>query len=156
MPNLAPPPLQTPLIQSPTDGLITKAWGAYFRSIADRAQTTAASVFAQTFAALTDAQPLTTLVPIAAGRYRVSYELRVTTPAGVSSSVQAVVTTVEGGVTCTQNGPALTANATNQPLSGAAIVNCDPSTPLQASTVYSANPANGMAYSITWLVEFLG
>lgn len=49
---------------------------------------------------------------IDAGTYRISYYMRVTTPGSVSSSLQFIADWVDGGVTVTFTGTAITGNTT--------------------------------------------
>jgi hypothetical protein len=106
-------------------------------------------------AAQAAAIPTTDLIPLASGLYRVSYRFRVSTAAGVSSSLQLTVTTTEGGIPCTQSSPAYTGNATNAPQSGAFIVKADPSSPLAYSFSYASNPGSAMVFEADVRVESL-
>lgn len=154
--KIAPPPLQTELVESSRDLHITKVWGTWLRSLVDRAQVAAVSIVSIGLANHSASVSLATLIPLASGRYRVSYRFRVTTPAGVSSSLQVSVTTTEGGISCTQTGPAFTGNVTNQPQSGSVLVNADPSTPISYSIAYASNPGAALVFEADVVVEQLG
>jgi hypothetical protein len=153
--TLAAPPLQTPLVENPRDGLISKVWGTWLRSLIDRAQVAAFAIVRQTFASQSASLPLQSLVPLASGLYRVSYRFRLTTAGGVSSSFQVLFTTTEGGVLCTVGDAAYTGNVTNIPQSGSFIVSVDPSTPLQVFTIYASTGAPAMVCDLIVLVEQL-
>lgn len=154
--TLPAPPLQTPLIDSPKTGLITRVWGQWLLlSLVGRIQAAAAAIVAIALTGLTASIGTTAIVPVAnAGLYRVNYRFRVTTPASVSSSLQFTVTTTDGGITCNQSSAAYTGNATNAPQSDAVIVRCDASTPLSYSTTY-ASVGTAMVYRLDVTVEAL-
>ena len=87
------------------------------------------------------------------GRYRVTVYLRITTPAGVSSSVTPFVNFTDDGVACTMTGAALTANAANQPLSHVFQMDVQAPGPIQVGTTYVSNPAGAAIYKITATAE---
>jgi hypothetical protein len=153
--SLASPPLQTELIESARNPLITKVWAAWLRSLVDRAQVAAFSIITVSLTLQGASIGLTSLVPLASGLYRVSYRFRITTAAGVSSSLQFAVSTTDGAVVCTQSSAAYTGNVTNAPQAGVFIVRADPATPLQYQTTYASNAAGVMKYSLDVTVEQL-
>jgi hypothetical protein len=152
---LPPPPLQDAVIESARNPVLTKVWAVFFRGLSSRSEGAAVAVKAIAVAAQAAAIPTTDLIPLASGLYRVSYRFRVSTAAGVSSSLQLTVTTTEGGIPCTQSSAAYTGNATNAPQSGAFIVKADPSSPLAYSVAYASNPASAMQYELDIRVESL-
>lgn len=100
----------------------------------------------------------TTIIPtgaLPAGYYRVSTFLRVTTPAATSSSVQVSVSYLSGGVSCSEAGTAVTANATNAPQSDVFVIKIDNGSPVTFSTAYASVPAAAMAYELTVILERL-
>lgn len=153
--NLAPPPLQTALIESPRTGTITREWWHWFKGITDRVQTAAYAVLTKSLTGQTASIALTALVPQAAGLYRVSYWFRVTTAAGVASSLIVTIHSTEGTVACTQASAAYAGNAVNAPQAGSVLVKCDAGTPLSYSTTYVSNPAAAMTYDLELLAESL-
>jgi hypothetical protein len=153
--NLSAPPLQTQLIESVRDLTITKVWASWLRSLVDRAQVAAYAIASVALTAQVASIGLTSLVPVASGRYRVSYRFRVSTAAGTSSSVQFSVSTTEGGVVCTQSSAAYTGNLTSAPQSGSFVVHADPSTPLQYATTYASVGVPAAAYDLDVTVEAL-
>ena len=87
------------------------------------------------------------------GLYRVSIYARVTTAAGVSSSLAPFVTYVENGIVKTQTGAALTANSTAVPGSWPFLVNIDPATVIKYGFTYASNAAGAMVYGSSIAVE---
>lgn len=154
--ELSAPPMQTPLSEAINrDQMITKVWANWLRALVNRAQVAAYAVITVALTGQSASIGLTSLVPSASGLYRVSYRFRVTTAAGVTSSLQVSVATTEGGVTCTQSSAAYTGNATGAPQSGSFIVRADAATPLQYSSTYASNPVAAMIYALDWFVESL-
>jgi hypothetical protein len=154
--NLSAPPIQTPVLESPKTLLITKVWENWFRAMANRIQSSAfLAITTISLTARTASIGLTSLIPSASGLYRVSYRMRVTTAAGVSSSIQLTITTTDGGVTCTNSSTAYTGNVTNAPQTGSFVVRCDSASPLSYSTTYASNPATVMQHSLDLMVEQL-
>lgn len=152
---LSAPPLQTALIESAQTGLITRVWHAWFRSLVDRAQVAAYAVTSVNLTGQSASIGATSLIPLASGLYRVSYRFRVTTAAGVSSSLQVTFTTTDGAVTVNYQNAAYTGNAVNAPQSGTFIIRTDPSTPLTYSVTYASNAAGAMIYALDITVEQL-
>ncbi len=161
--NLAPPPLQTPLVEPPLPGRfptwqITRVWHKWFQSVTDRVETSAYAV-ASALVALqnqTASIGLTSLVPLASsGLYRVSWRFRVATAGGVSSSLQLSIVTTDRTVTVTQSTAAYTGNSTAAPQSGSFLVRCDASVPLQYTTTYASAGVPAMAYDLDISCELL-
>jgi hypothetical protein len=90
---------------------------------------------------------------VSTGMYRVTTYLRVTTPAGVSSSVTPVIGFTDQGVACTMTGTALTANAINLPLSQTFLVAVDGPGPITYAMTYASNPAAAMVYRLVITCE---
>ena len=90
---------------------------------------------------------------VTTGLYRVTTYLRITTVAGVTSSVQPVIGFVDDGVTCTMTGTALTANVTNVPLSQSFLVSVDAPGPITYTVNYASNPAGVAVFKLTITVE---
>lgn len=153
--DLAPPPLTTDLIVSPKELTITKPWEEYLRARDLRIQATASTIVERSLTGQNASIGLTSLIPSASGVYRVSYRFRITTPAGVASSLQVSVATIEGGVNCTQSSAAYAGNVNNAPQSGTFLVKCDPATPLQFFTTYVSNPAAAAIYDLELRAEAL-
>lgn len=150
---LAPIPLGTPITDR--DGTITPFFRLRMEAISagwtDTPTQQRVSFGAQT-AALTTTRVLTTTV---AGLYRVSWYLRVTQPAGSSSSAAVTLGFVDvDGVALTITGGALTGN-TLQAWQGVTFpIRCGAPTDVTAAVAYASTPA-GMRYDLEIAVEFL-
>ena len=154
--NQAPPPLQDPLIEGPQSPFITKIWARYLQASADRGQATAKKVRQLSFADQSAAIGLTTLVPVPnAGRYRVSWYLRVKVAAGTSSSAQLSVTGTDGAGAVTQQGPACTGNTATTAQSGSLIVRTDAAAPITFSLAYGSVGAPAMKFDLDLVAEEL-
>lgn len=155
--NLAAPPLQTPIIESAREPLITKVWAQWLRSLSSRAEQAAYAITSAAVALTGQSASIgvTSLIPLASGLYRVNWAFRVTTIAGVASSLQLSITHTDDGVVCVQNTSTYAGNLTTQPQSGSFVVKCDASSPLSYSTTYASNPAAAMLYKLDIKVEQL-
>lgn len=154
MANLAPPPKE--FVDEHRE--LTKVSNAWLLTLTTQVSSSAAGMVG-TATSLTNigaSVALTPLLPTAPqGTFRVSVYARVTTVAGVSSSIIPTITTTDGTIITTQSGAALTGNVTNAPASWVFIVACDASTPLSYSTTYASNPAGAMKHSLRFFVEQL-
>lgn len=98
----------------------------------------------------------TTSIPtgaLGAGLYRVSWYVRITRAATVSSSLTVSLGWTEGTVPLTLNGAALTGNTTGTVQSGSALLRIDSSTPITYSTAYASSGATAMEYRIDVVLE---
>ena len=110
------------------------------------------SLTAQTAAIAATTIPILT---VTAGLYRVSYTLRVTTAAGVTSSVQLTIGWTAGTVAQTEVGANVNGNTTASHDEGCFLLRADNATTLTYSTAYASNAANAMNYSLDIRVEQL-
>ncbi len=151
---LAAPPLQTPLIDDPKLGYITKVWNTYLLALATRIQTSAPLLKALSLTGQTAAIGVTGFGTgtIAAGIYRVSWHARITTVGSISSSVTVTISYTTGGVACTQSGAAITGNLTTTVQSAVILIKADQGTAVSYSTAYASNAA-GMAYALDLALE---
>ncbi len=88
------------------------------------------------------------LTSITAGLYRVAWTARVTTPAGINSSLSVSVNYTRLGTGCTQTSTSLTSNATNLPGSGSFLVHNDGGSPISYFTTYASAGVPAMIYEI--------
>ena len=88
------------------------------------------------------------------GLYRVSYRMRVTTPASVSSSLTMTVGWREGAVTQSQAAAAVTGNTTTTQQNGTLFVRADSGTVITASVAY-ASVGTAMIYATDVIVELV-
>jgi len=95
------------------------------------------------------------LASVTAGRYRIAFYTRVTTPDGVSSSLTITLGWTDGGIACTQSGAAMTGNAVTTTQSGSIMIQSDANAPITYSVAYASNTPNQMAYRLSVVVEAL-
>lgn len=150
--QFAPPPLE--LIER-KDGRLSRVGQQWFLSLTQalqQATTTLKSVSltAQSASLTTTTVPLGTF---AAGLYRVTYYARVTTAAGVASSLDVTVGWTDGAVPCSVTSAAMTGNTTSTVQSGSVLVHVDANGPITYATTYASNPASAMVYRLDLAVE---
>lgn len=100
----------------------------------------------------------TTAIPMAsvsAGLYRLSYFARITTAAGVSSSVTVSFAWTTSGVAQSSSGAALNGNTTASHQFGTLVIRVDANSAISYSTVYASNPAGVMRHSLDLVLEEL-
>jgi hypothetical protein len=98
------------------------------------------------------ALPIGTVVQ---GIWRISVTVRVTTAAGVASTIQGHLHWSEGGVTQQDNTTNLAGNLTTTREGKVFIIRTDDAQPISYSTTYTSNPANAMRYSLDIVAELL-
>ena len=158
--NLSAPP-RGPVVElgqayGVVPGEMTLTFQKWLRSVVDRVQVAPSAAVTVALTGQNASIGLSTLVPVAAaGLYRVTFRVRITTVGSVSSSIQVTVTTTEGGLTCTQSSVAYTGNLATAPQSASFLVRPDGSSPLQYSTTYASNGAGEMVYDLDVHVEQL-
>lgn len=98
----------------------------------------------------------TTLVVAQAGIYRVSWVLRITQPASVSSSVTVSVGYTDEAALCSQSDPlgGVTGNTVTTVRSGSVVVKSD-NGPITFSTAYASVGATPMKYKLDLITEWL-
>ena len=87
------------------------------------------------------------------GLYRASYYARITTAAGVSSSLTVALAWTDGGVAMSLTGAAITGNTTGTYQSGSTILHADENTDINYSTTYASNAAGVMQYRLDLSLE---
>ncbi|MEK9723024.1 MAG: hypothetical protein VW405_06005 [Rhodospirillaceae bacterium] len=88
-----------------------------------------------------------------AGVYRLSYYARITTAAGVSSSLTVTFAWTDGGVAQTYSGAAINGNTTTSYQSGSIIIRTDAGEDVTYATTYASNAAGAMKYSLDVFIE---
>ncbi len=88
-------------------------------------------------------------------RYRISYAVRVTTAAGVTSSIQVAIGWTDGAIAQTYTGSALAGNTTATQESAVIIAHCDSASAITYATTYASNAAATMVYQLDIIVEQL-
>lgn len=143
----------------PDEGSVTDTWSHYFTALSQSVSQGAAQVTSpiqQTEIAAT--VPTTSIAPgqTAAGLYRITYYMRCTVPAGVSSSLQVTFNWTDHGQAVSVSGVAMTGNTVTTFQSGTLLVYNDASIPLTYSLAYASNPAGVAEFSFYLIVESLG
>ena len=116
------------------------------------ARRTTVNLSGQSASIATTALPILTVSP---GIWRISYAVRVTTVAGVSSSIQVTLTWTEGTVVQTESGAALAGNLTTTREGATRIIRSDSASPISYSTTYASDAATAMRYSLDIVAEEL-
>jgi len=90
---------------------------------------------------------------VTAGRYRVSYYARVTSPDGVASSLTVTIRWTEGAVSLSLSGAAMTGDTTTTVQSGMMLLQVDANVSIEYATTYASNTPGLMKYRLTVQVE---
>lgn len=136
-------------------GIISQFWFLWLYELWTRVKA-AAQIVSTIAQANQSAAILTTaaLTVVQNGVYRVSYALRVTTPADVSSSLTVTLTWRTGGVTFTKVGAALTGNLTTSEQHDTVLVRADSGTTITYAVAYTSSTTQ-VAYAIDVIVELV-
>jgi hypothetical protein len=138
--------------------LITRVWSNFIQQqIVNRL--TAAPQIVQTVetSGLNDnvAPTVINVGTVTAGLYRLSYYLRITTPAGVANSVTVNFIFQDDAVTCTMSGIAVTGLTPASVGTGTFLIRSDQAAPISYSVTYASNPANACVYKLDVLAELV-
>ncbi len=87
------------------------------------------------------------------GVYRISYYARITTAAGVSSSLTVEFDWPDGGVSVTHTGAAITGNTVTTFQDDVITMDVDSSGPIRYNTTYASDAAGAMAYKLVITCE---
>lgn len=87
------------------------------------------------------------------GVYRISYHARITTAAGVSSSLTVAFIWTHGAVVQTYTGTSITGNTVTTYQSGTFLIHCDADSDLTYEAAYASNAAGVMKYSLDVMLE---
>lgn len=90
---------------------------------------------------------------LTAGRYRVSWYARVTTPDPVSSSLTVTIGWTESALPLQISGAALTGNLTTSVQSGSVLVEADGASAITYATTYVSNTPGTMQYRLSVVAE---
>jgi hypothetical protein len=153
--QLAPPPLRSQLVDKA--GLMTREFNTWLRGLTSALNNTATLSTAPIVLTGLSASLATSIaLPAApAGVYRLSYLVRVRTPATVSSSIAVILQWKANGVTQTLSQPALTSNTTTSIQSTSILAVVDGGSVITYSTVYASSGGTVMQYDLTVTVEAL-
>ena len=150
-----PPPYYTPPLQGRPE-LISSPWFRYFSNQATQLTTAAQAIATKGLAAQAasiSATPL--LVTSFSGLFRVTYYLRITQAATVSSSVTVTIGFTETAVPLTKTFPAVTGNTTTTIDSQTWLLRSDAAAPITYAITYASVGATAMQYRIDVVVEQL-
>lgn len=154
--RLAWPPVQSALIVlGRTTIRMPKAWLDWFQQVADRVDQSPARlqvVDRAGLAASVGSTPIHTGA-VAAGLYRVATYVRVTSPAGTSSSLQVTIEWTDGGVPQSSPGQLLTGNTTATVESRQLVVRQDANAPIRYRADYSSTGSPSMVYHLVVVLE---
>lgn len=95
------------------------------------------------------------LPPLAAGTYRLSYDLRISRAATTSSSAGVTFGWTSGAVSCAQIFALVTGNTTASQTSDAITISADASSSITYALSYSSAGATSMTYNLGITVEAL-
>lgn len=136
-------------------GILTDAWSRWFArlpetlggipSVLNRVTLSSqgASIGATSFAGAT----------ILKGNYRATYYARITTAAGVTSSLTVTLAWTDGAVAQTFSGAAMAGNTTTTWQSNTITIRADAGTAITYATTYASNPAGAMKYCLDLVLE---
>lgn len=146
---LQPAPVRNRLVDLRL-GNLSAAWGRWFQAVQQAINSQAeglgsVALSAQSASIGTTAVPMPALT---AGVYRVSVAVRVTTAAGVSSSIQTTIGWTSGTVAQSQSGAVNAGNTTTTQESYERVIRGDANTTITYSTTYASNPAAAMQYQL--------
>lgn len=160
MANLSPPPAQTvlcePSVDPRTQGLyISATWYRWLVSLIQQASNVAivkatVNLTGQS-AAITTTAALAALP--AAGLFRLTWLLQVTTPALTSSAAQVMLTWSSGGNTVTKTGINVNGNTLSTYETNTILIAADGLTDIDYAVSYASNLANTMKYRFALLIE---
>lgn len=152
--SLAAPPRGPIVDKSGSILRIYEQWLLSLTTVLDTTPAVKASkhLTGQTAAVSTAAIPLASITQ---GIYRISYHLRITTAAGVSSSATVTIGYTSDGIACQQSGAAVTGNTTGTVQGNTFVVRADSGTPITYAVAYASNPANAMAFKFDVTAELI-
>lgn len=138
------------------EGMCTDTWQRWFgeivKSVNQAPNRIVAPVSSTTQAAAIGTTTLSPAQP-AAGLYRVTWYARITTAAGVSSSLTVTVNYTDHGQAVSLVGTAITGNTVTTVQSLTAMFYSDELTAITYSTAYASNPASAMQYELYVVLE---
>lgn len=147
-------PVREPLT-NPSTRLITDRWRIWLRNLNllvgnSRTLLKAVNLTGQNASISTTAIPTDALAP---GLYAVTTYARITTAAGVASSLTATLGWTESAQALTFSGSAMTGNTVLTVQSFSFMMAIDQATPITYATTYSSNPASAMRYTLKLALE---
>lgn len=151
-------PLRDPLVD-PKTGMVTGIrWPTYLRDMRTDLDAAPTALIPPVQLTNQGAAISTTAFPtesLAAGIYRVTVYQRITTAAGVSSSLQTTISWTDGAIACSVSGAALTGNTTATIGSFTALMHIDGATPISYTTAYASDLPGVMRYRLDLVLELI-
>jgi hypothetical protein len=154
MPTVVEPlPDSDPVVDADTR-LITPVWYRYL-STAIVARLSGAPLVARMVTVANHGASIgaTSLSQGSFGLYRVSWVLRITQAATVSSQATVTIANTDAGVNVAQVAPAVTGNTTTTVQSGSVLVRADAATAITYAVAYTSVGATPMLYTISVAIE---
>lgn len=142
--------------KDPNEGLVSDTWGRWFADIVKVSSQSPNRIVDPIEAETQGASIATsTLAPgqTAAGLYRVTWYFRITTPAGVSSSLQVTIGFTDHGQAMSLSGNVVATNTVTSAQTATVMFYSDELTPITYSTTYASNPAGAMQYQLYITLE---
>lgn len=160
MSTIAPLNAQTPVTEDPTGkpvGFATKYFRQWLQAVTDQVAKGATIVKTLSLLAQSAAIATETLFQTSGtGVFRITYYLRITTPATVSSSVTLTFGWLESTVAVTAAFAAVVGNSPTTVQSGSLLVRADATSNLTLAAAYASVGATPMAFRIDIVVEQVG
>lgn len=154
-PDLESAPISEPIADRV--GILSRIWAVWFRGLTDRLNSFArrAALPVALTAQAGSVGPTAATVALAAGLYRVSVHARITQAATTSSSLTVAIGYTDGGVACSQAGPALTGNTVATVQSLTFVVKVDAGTTITYTATRASVGATPMLYALNVGIELL-
>lgn len=158
----SPLPLTSPILQldprtgKPAGYLISKEWAIGLQAAVGPIGSSVQVFPTVALAGTQNASIGTTPIPLPSlpsGLYRLTYYARITTAAGVSSSLIVTFSWTESGVSLSSSTGAITGNTITTVSSGTILIAADAATAISYATTYASNPAGVMTYRLNVVVE---
>jgi hypothetical protein len=151
--TIEPLPHEAPMVEAP--GLtISSVWYRYLSvALVGRVQSSPYVSKVLTKADQAAASAPTALASGSAGLYRVSWMLRITQAATVSSAATVTVASTDGGVSVSQSGAPVTGNTPTTVQSGMVLVRSDAGAAITFAVAYTSSGATPMRYTVSVAIE---
>lgn len=159
--NFSGPPLRDTMVE-PTGNAradyVRKPWFLWFNNVF---AVLGVSVLVGASSALSGqhasvvASPFETSRPLVDGFYRVTYALRISQAASLTSSATVTIGWTTGGIACSQAFPAVTGNATNDVQGNVVPMRVDANTSVTCSVAYASTGGTPMKFDFDAVLEVL-
>jgi hypothetical protein len=158
--EFAPAPIRDPIAQEEAESkrlMLPRVWIDWFASLGIRVdQQTHTLNIVELFNLSGNVPP--TPIPLdtlGEGLYRVTYYMRITTPASTSSSIQIGIGWTDNAVSCAIQADALTTNTIGTVQSNTLMIRNDQAAPITYEVVYASVGGTPMLYNLFIMVEQL-